>query len=628
MGFADDAVASVVGRMPLLHKPREARRTMVVNNDPLDFYGAKDGMLHANGDVFHVKGINWYGTEGKQMMLEGLHVKPIDRIFDFLVEHEFNAMRLLFNMQDWRDDPPVPQDHFSAELNPEFVGLSYRQMLLTVTRLAARRGILVLLACHRIRRFYSDGIHAEWPTGWDGWWFDDKVGLGMAKMESLWQEMAHVFCGEWNVFASDLFNEPSVARWNTRGSNDWGEAAGRLGNAVLQGCPRLLIFVQGAGRQNRAGMSDTCWGGSFTDARSIIHDPVPKLRNKSKLVFAPHAYGPSLYKLPMTKKWMPAHFKQSMSKYSQALPDHWDDIWGYATDIGLRPPVVLSETGGDMTCCDFRELNSPGADAAWQVELIEYLHRKSAGLFYFCLNPYSDDTGGLLKKDFLTPETQKLKLLSVARSTQIFWTGMPPSSPPSPPPVPPSPPPHPLPPSPPDPPRPSIPPKPPMDPPPPSPFPALPPSPGPPPPLVPPLPPLPPMNPPPSSLAASLVAASPVLLGMATAGLCFALPALIIWKFLVRRRARGGSHGKPRKSGSKPHPGTAKKSPKDKDQQHPRGGEDGSLKSSSRSNASKKTKRAKTKNAVLAGELEDIVRSTTKKLTGKTRSGGYGPVPG
>ena len=221
MGFADDAVASVVGRMPLLHKPREARRTMVVNNDPLDFYGAKDGMLHANGDVFHVKGINWYGTEGKQMMLEGLHVKPIDRIFDFLVEHEFNAMRLLFNMQDWRDDPPVPQDHFSAELNPEFVGLSYRQMLLTVTRLAARRGILVLLACHRIRRFYSDGIHAEWPTGWDGWWFDDKVGLGMAKMESLWQEMAHVFCGEWNVFASDLFNEPSVARWNTRGSNDW-----------------------------------------------------------------------------------------------------------------------------------------------------------------------------------------------------------------------------------------------------------------------------------------------------------------------------------------------------------------------------------------------------------------------
>ena len=73
--------------------------------------------------------------------------------------------------------------------------------------------------------------------------------------------------------------------------------------------------------------------------------------------------------------------------------------------------------------------------------LIEYLHRKSAGLFYFCLNPYSDDTGGLLKKDFLTPETQKLKLLSVARSTRIFWTGMPPSSPPSPPPVPPSPPP-------------------------------------------------------------------------------------------------------------------------------------------------------------------------------------------
>mmetsp|Transcript_25260 Transcript_25260/g.57552 ORF Transcript_25260/g.57552 Transcript_25260/m.57552 type:complete len:115 (-) Transcript_25260:3008-3352(-) len=27
----------------------------------LDFYGAGDGRLHANGKVFHVKGINWCG---------------------------------------------------------------------------------------------------------------------------------------------------------------------------------------------------------------------------------------------------------------------------------------------------------------------------------------------------------------------------------------------------------------------------------------------------------------------------------------------------------------------------------------------------------------------------------------
>ena len=142
-------VESIIGNMPLLQQPREQRRTEFVVDKPLDFYGARDGKLHANGQVFHIKGINWYGTEGKQMMLEGLHVKPIDRLFDFLVEHEFNAMRLLFNMQDWRDDSPWPALQFSAALNPELVGLSYRHMLLQVTRIAAKRGILVLLACHR-----------------------------------------------------------------------------------------------------------------------------------------------------------------------------------------------------------------------------------------------------------------------------------------------------------------------------------------------------------------------------------------------------------------------------------------------------------------------------------------------
>ena len=67
------------------------------------------------------------------------------------------------------------------------------------------------------------------------------------KLLALAGTTSDVFCGEWNVFASDLFNEPSVARWNTRGSNDWGEAAGRLGNAVLQECPYYYFqSIEGA----------------------------------------------------------------------------------------------------------------------------------------------------------------------------------------------------------------------------------------------------------------------------------------------------------------------------------------------------------------------------------------------
>lgn len=210
-----------------------------------------------------------------------------------------------------------------------------------------------------------------------------------------------------------------------------------MGNAVLQHCPRLLIFVQGAGRQNGGGDSDTCWGGSFTDAKRIMASPVPLLKDQTKLVFSPHAYGPSLYKLKDTARWMPHHFRQSIDNYPTALPAKWDAIWGFATEVGMRPPLVLSETGGDMTCCDQKELHAPGADAAWQVQLLLYLDKKGAGIFYFCMNPFSDDTGGILKKDWRTPEKEKLLMLSAARSTRIVFLGMSPSLPPRPPPLPP-----------------------------------------------------------------------------------------------------------------------------------------------------------------------------------------------
>ena len=43
------------------------------------------------------------------MMPEGLHARPAARIVDFIVDHGFNAVRILFNMEDWINNPPVRQ---------------------------------------------------------------------------------------------------------------------------------------------------------------------------------------------------------------------------------------------------------------------------------------------------------------------------------------------------------------------------------------------------------------------------------------------------------------------------------------------------------------------------------------
>ena len=51
--------------------------------------------------------------------------------------------------------------------------------------------------------------------------------------------------------------------------------------------------------------------------------------------------------------------------------------------------------GGNLVCCDVDGiLNRPAADAEWHVKFLMFLRERGAALFYFCLNPLSDDTGG------------------------------------------------------------------------------------------------------------------------------------------------------------------------------------------------------------------------------------------
>ena len=106
--------------------------------------------------------------------------------------------------------------------------------------------------------------------------------------------------------------------------------------------------------------------------------------------------------------------------------------------------MVIGEMGGFYT----------GDDKVWQDWAIDFIRERGMGIFYFALNPGSEDTGGLLKADYTTPERDKLALLSRLPSTDVLSVrsrarplsdSPPPSPSPSPPPIrqppPPSPPP-------------------------------------------------------------------------------------------------------------------------------------------------------------------------------------------
>jgi len=145
-------------------------------------------------------------------------------------------------------------------------------------------------------------------------------------------------------------------------------------------------------------------------------DPVP-LSNRYKLVMSPHSYGPSLYDVPELLQYFPERFLEPT--YPANLRAYWEENWGFLQGKGL--PLLISEMGGNMACCDIPGVfENPDADRLYQEELVRYLGEMGVGLFYFTLNPGSHDTGGVLEADWKTSNEMKLNLLSRVKATRVL----------------------------------------------------------------------------------------------------------------------------------------------------------------------------------------------------------------
>ena len=385
------------------------------------FQSGPDGFLYANGRRFHIKGVNWWGSETANTVPGGLHRRTMDELLDFIAEQGFNAVRLLLNHHSVLVNGKVNQGAFNEGLNPEFVDLRYRDMIDLVVRSAAKKRLLVMVNVHQTKA-------TTWPG--DLMWYDASVSEADAIRS--WGILAELLCPHWNAFAADLVNEPVKASWGRGTPTDWNKAAERFGDKVLSVCPRLLIVVQGVGGEpgapNDGGIGEGYfWGENFVGARTA---PV-KLVDMTKLVYSPHTYGPGVYR---EQPYFPPSWEGNPS-YPSNMVDVWDRHFGFVQQATGRA-VLIGEFGGFYT----------GDDKLWQDKVVDYFVEKGFGAFYFGLNPDSVDTGGLLRKDWATPEEGKLALLKKlpASSVASLIGEAPPSpDPPPPPPRPPGPPPPP-----------------------------------------------------------------------------------------------------------------------------------------------------------------------------------------
>ena len=370
-------------------------------------FQSMDGKLYANGQPFHVKGINWFGSETEMTVPGGLRERRMGELLDFVRDSGFNALRILVNHHFVLVNRQLNAGGFDEGLNPELVNLRYLEMLEHLIREAGKRKLLVMVVVHRTTA-------TAWPG--DGLWYDKDVSEEDAK-ES-WTKLATMLCKRWNAFAADLVNEPVHATWGRNKPIDWNKAAERLGDTVLSACPRLLVFVQGVGGEPGApgdgGVAEGYfWGENVVGAKTA---PV-RLSDMTKLVYSPHTYGPGVFP---NQNYFPTcqgggctcqgggYCGHERNPWPQNMPEVWDKHFGFVADLTGRA-VVVGEFGGFYTF----------HDKEWNDAFVGYLIERGFGAFFFCLNPDSDDTGGLLKPGWFDVNEGKLKLLSRLTATSV-----------------------------------------------------------------------------------------------------------------------------------------------------------------------------------------------------------------
>jgi endoglucanase len=329
-------------------------------------------IVDAHGREVVLTGVNWFGLETGSFAPHGLWARNWEQMLDQMAGAGFNTLRLPFSNELF--DPKSKPNGIDYGKNADLVGLTGPQIMDKVIDGATSRGMMVILDRHRptaqaqSNLWYTD--HVSEQT-----WIDD------------WVALAKRYRDNPLVIGADLHNEPhGEATWGDGNpKTDWRLAAERAGDAVLAANPNWLVFVEGVAATNG---DNYWWGGNLSRAREY---PV-RLSDQTKLVYSAHDYSPNVWQQP----WF------SHPDFPANLPALWDRMWGHLPKEN-RTPLLLGEFGGRSVGDD--------AEGVWQRSLMAYLKQNKISYTYWCWNPDSGDTGGVLADDWTTVHEDKLALL-------------------------------------------------------------------------------------------------------------------------------------------------------------------------------------------------------------------------
>ena len=338
-----------------------------------DFFHTRGGQIvDSRGHIVRLAGVSWWGMETDRFSPLGLDKRPMDSILAQVRGMGFNVVRLPYANQMLRPESKAVGIDYG--LNPVLKGLTPLEIMDRVIANAHAHGLRVILDRHRPDAKQQSAL---WYTPEDSEqeWIAD------------WKMLAARYRDDDTVIGFDLHNEPrDPATWGSGDpATDWRLAAERAGNAVLAVNPQLLILVEGV---SKVGGDDYWWGGNLSAAAKF---PV-RLSQPQQLIYSAHDYPASVSR----QAWFKA------ADFPANLPAVWRAHWGFLAEQN-QVPVVLGEFGTRY---------ETDADRAWMAKLVAYLVEHRIGAIYWCLNPESKDTGGLLADDWKSEEQAKLAALA------------------------------------------------------------------------------------------------------------------------------------------------------------------------------------------------------------------------
>ncbi len=341
-------------------------------------------LIDSRGKEVRLTGVNWFGFETQNFFPHGIWTRDMKSVLQQIKDLGFNTIRLPWCNEMLNPETTITIPSYGSDA---YTGISpMNEVETNITKPIDLLDVFVQWCQDNNMKIVLDN-HSRASDAFldEDYWYTDEYSE--ERWINDWIFLAERYKDYSAVVGMDLNNEPHGSTWgNSNPATDWNKAAERCGNAILEVNPNVLIIVEGVGEFEG---NSYWWGGQLMGARKY---PV-QLSDQSKLVYSAHEYGPEV----SAQDWFnEPNFPENMSSI-------WNDNFGYLYEENMSPLFV-----GEFGIKDQDAFN--GISYTWFTELMQFMGSRYSWTFW-CMNPNSGDTGGILQDDWATVNQWKLDVL-------------------------------------------------------------------------------------------------------------------------------------------------------------------------------------------------------------------------